>query len=282
MTSQSRRGFHSGISALSEGSRDSRVVLITGGSSGIGLALAHRFAQGGDRVYEISRNARTHSAPNLHHLTGDVTDRASLECCLAQILEQEGRIDILFANAGYGIAGPIEETPEESWKHMIDTNLGGVIRIAQLVLPHMRRQGKGRILITSSLAAPIPIPFQSFYSLAKAALHSFCMTLALEAEPFGIQCASILPGDLHTGFTANRQRTPDSAYPRCAASLARMERDETAGAGPETFANLAWRICRRKRMRRYYTLGLKYVFLHGMWRILPTCVREAILRRLYA
>lgn len=264
------------------GATASRVVVITGGSSGIGLALAKRFAQGGDHVYEISRSEIEHPEPNLIHLTGDVTHSQSLAQCVQQILERESRIDILFANAGYGIAGPIEETPELKWQQMIDTNLGGVIRVVQQVLPQMRKQGGGRILITSSLAAPIPIPFQSFYSLSKAALHSLCMTLALEVEPFGIECASILPGDLHTGFTANRQRTPDTAYPRCAASLERMERDETTGAGPETFANLAYRICGRRKLRRYYTLGAKYVLLYGAWRILPTCCRQAVLRLLYA
>lgn len=260
---------------------DTLCVLISGGSNGIGRACAERFVKEGHTVYEISRRGRDDKG--IRHLQADVTREPEVRAAVETMLKETGRIDVLLANAGFGISGAFEETPEEAYMKQFDVNVFGAVRLIQAVLPAMRAQGRGRILITSSLAGEIAIPFQSFYSATKASLVSFCLSLNNELRPFGIDCAALLPGDICTGFTDQREKTGSAVYKKLESSLARMEKDERGGASPaEVAARLYKMAVQKSRPRPVQTLGAGYHVLFALWRFLPRRFGNWLVGRLYA
>lgn len=187
---------------------EARVAVITGGSSGIGLHAARALRGRGLKVYELSRRAEN-AEPGVMHLQADVTDEAQVDAAVAEVLHREGRIDILINNAGFGISGAIEFTPTQEARRQFDVNFFGMVNMNRAVLPVMRQQGGGRIVNMSSVAAPIAIPFQAYYSASKAAVRTYSLALASEVRPFGIEVCVIMPGDIATGFTAARRKSCD-------------------------------------------------------------------------
>ena len=152
-----------------------KIAIVTGGSSGIGKAAALMLCENGYTVYELSRRGENYSS--IFHITADVTNPASIAAAAAKVIEKEGRIDLLVNNAGFGISGPVEFTDSADAHAQLEVNFYGAFNCIQAVLPQMRAQASGRIINLSSVAAPIAIPYQSFYSAAKAAINS--LTLAL-------------------------------------------------------------------------------------------------------
>ena len=214
---------------------EARVAVITGGSSGIGLHAARALRGRGLNVYELSRRAEN-AEPGVTHLQADVTDEAQVNAAVAEILRREGRIDILINNAGFGISGAIEFTPAQEARRQFDVNFFGMVNMNHAVLPIMRQQGGGRIVNMSSVAAPIAIPFQAYYSASKAAVRTYSLALASEVRPFGIEVCVIMPGDIATGFTAARRKSCDGDdvyHGRIARSVAVMEHDEQTGMSAE-------------------------------------------------
>ena len=187
---------------------EASVAVITGGSSGIGLNAARALRDRGLNVYELSRRAEN-AEPGVTHLQADVTDETQVNAAVAEILRREGRIDILINNAGFGISGAIEFTPPQEARRQFDVNFFGMVNMNHAVLPVMRQQGGGRIVNMSSVAAPIAIPFQAYYSASKAAVRTYTLALASEVRPFGIEVCVIMPGDIATGFTAARRKSCD-------------------------------------------------------------------------
>ena len=185
----------------------SKVVIITGGSSGIGLCTAAALRDRGCKVYELSR--RDSEVEGITHLRCDITDEEQIKAAVAQVLDENGRIDILINNAGFGISGAVEFTETSDAQRLFDVNFFGMVRMNRAILPLMREQGHGRIVNLSSVAAPVPIPFQTYYSAGKAAVNSYTMALSNEVKPFGITVAAVMPGDIKTGFTAARQKNPE-------------------------------------------------------------------------
>jgi NAD(P)-dependent dehydrogenase (short-subunit alcohol dehydrogenase family) len=178
------------------------VVLVTGCSSGIGQACCERLAAGGRRVYGASR---TSCAPaRWTYLPIDVADEASVQAAVAEIMRREGRIDAVVHCAGVSLAGAIEDTTVEEAKHEFDVNFFGVVRVVRAVLPVMRRQASGRILVIGSIGGLIGLPFIGYYSASKFALDGLVEALRLEVEPFGIEAAIVHPGDFHTAISANQ------------------------------------------------------------------------------
>ena len=159
-----------------------KVVLLTGGSSGIGQCTAQSLVKAGCRVYELSR--RDSSQPGITHLACDVTREDQVQAAVKTVLDREGRIDVVVNNAGFGISGAVEFTKTEDAQRLLDVNFFGMVRVNRAVLPHMRKAGGGRIVNLSSVAAVAPIPFQTYYSASKAAVNAYTMALtaALEAE----------------------------------------------------------------------------------------------------
>jgi NAD(P)-dependent dehydrogenase (short-subunit alcohol dehydrogenase family) len=172
-----------------------QVAIVTGGSSGIGAAAAEYLAAHGCTVYEFSRHEKSGGSASVHHVTADVTDEASVAAAVQSVLDAEGRIDILLNNAGFGISGAAEFTSVEEAKRQLEVNFWGMVRVTRTVLPVMRAQRSGRIVNTSSVAAVTPIPFQTYYSVSKAAINSFTMSVGNEVRPYGIRISAVMPGD---------------------------------------------------------------------------------------
>jgi NAD(P)-dependent dehydrogenase (short-subunit alcohol dehydrogenase family) len=213
--------------------KDSRVVLVTGTSSGFGRAIATALADDGHRVFGTVRPPSPGAAPGYTVLPLDVTHDESVAACVAEVVRAAGRIDAVVNNAGMGIAGAIEDTSVDEAKAQFDTNFFGMHRVCRAVLPRMRAQRSGLIVNMSSLAGQVPLPFQGFYSASKFAIEAYSEALRMELRPFGIRVAMIEPGDFATGFTAKRRmtaaHTPSSPYHGpCEQAIARMARDEQA------------------------------------------------------
>ena len=153
-----------------------KVAVVTGGTSGIGRATALALKDAGCTVYELSRRAQ--GVEGLHHISADVTREESVRAAVEQIMAREGRIDILVNNAGFGISGAVEFTSTEDAKSLFDVNFFGMVNMNRQVVPIMREAGHGRIVNLSSVAAPVPIPFQTYYSATKAAVNAYTMALA--------------------------------------------------------------------------------------------------------
>ena len=260
-----------------------KTAIVTGGTSGIGKAAALALKNDGWTVYELSR--RLTGTEGINHITADITDESGVAAAVEQVVSAEGHIDLVVNNAGFGISGAVEFTDTEDAKRLFDTDFFGMVRINRLIIPIMRKQGGGKIINISSVAAPIPIPFQTYYSAAKAAVNSYTMALANEVRPFKIGVCAVQPGDIKTGFTSARQKNTlgDDVYGgRIARSVCRMERDEQNGISPEVIGSLTAKIARKKRVKPLYTAGISYKFFIFLVHILPALGLNRLVGFIYA
>ncbi len=260
-----------------------KVAIVTGGSSGIGRCAAEYLAERGCRVYEFSRGGEDRGT--IRHITADVTDESSVNAAVEEVAAREGRIDVLLNNAGFGISGAAEFTPLEEAQRQLDVNFWGMVRVTRAVLPYMRRQGSGRIVNTSSVAAVTPIPFQAYYSVSKAAINSFTMALANEVRPYGVTVCAVMPGDTRTGFTDARQRRfdGDEAYGgRISRSVGKMEKDERTGGSPEAVAAVLGKAALSNSGKVLRTAGFSYQCAVLLVKLLPARAANRILGMLYA
>ena len=247
-----------------------KTLVITGGSSGIGLATAMLFSDKGWRVFELSRHGESHDG--ITHLDCDVVQPESVRQAVAEVLRQVDSIDVLISNAGYGISGAVEFTAPEDAKRQMDVNFFGAVHAVLAVLPAMRAQRGGRILFTSSVAAVLPVPYQAFYSASKAAINAMALALANEVRAFGIRVGYLMPGDVATGFTAARDKSDKGAtvYQNETKAIAAMERDEQNGMRPEQMAAMFYKMATRPNPSPYYVGGLTYKVFCLLNRLLPT------------
>ena len=257
------------------------VMIITGGSSGIGKAAAALFSKNGYIVYELSRSGRSDSG--IRHIDCDVTDEQQVLSAVEVVQKEQGRIDLLVSNAGYGISGAVEFTPTNAAKRQFDVNFFGALNIVKAVLPVMRSQKSGMIIFTSSVAAVLSIPYQSFYSASKSAINALALALRNEVMPFGIKVSALMPGDVSTGFTAARAK--DSAgeeiYTRQHKAVEAMERDERGGMTSDYIARQLLRIARRRSPAPLYTAGVQYRLFVALEKLLPKRFSNWVVGRLY-
>lgn len=261
----------------------SKIAVVTGGTSGIGRETALYLTQNGCTVYELSRRAE--GVEGLRHISADVTDEESVRRAVEQILQEAGRIDILVNNAGFGISGAVEFTDTEEAKRQFDVNFFGMVRMNRAVIAVMRRQGGGRIVNLSSVAAPVPIPFQTYYAASKAAINSYTMALANELRPFGVTVCAVMPGDIHTGFTAARHKVGegDELYGgRISRSVRRMEHDEQTGMDPAKAGAFVGRVALKGGHKPLYTIGFAYQTAVLLTKILPAQALNWLIGRIYA
>lgn len=259
-----------------------KVAIVTGGSSGIGLCTARQLAGTGCTVYEFSR--RGQSSGGVRHLTADVTQEEQVQQAVAQVLAEQGQIDIVVNCAGFGISGTVEFTPLTEAKRQFDVNFFGMVNVNRAVLPYMRQRKGGRIVNISSVAAPAAIPFQTYYSASKAAINSYTCALANEVRPFGISVTAVQPGDICTGFTAARAKSlaGDTEYDgRVARSVARMERDEQRGMSPDRAAKRICQVALKGRVKPLYAIGFSYQLICVLCQLLPCRLRNWIIGLLY-
>ncbi len=267
------------------------VVLITGATSGIGWACAEHLARRGYQVFGTGRRApfppepAPPGKPTLIRM--DVTQDESVQQVVDFIVRETGRLDVAVNNAGFGIAGAVEDTSIEEAKAQLETNFFGVLRVCRAVLPVMRAQGEGLIVNISSLGGIIALPFQAMYSASKFAVEGLTEALRMEVRPFGIRVTLIEPGDMRTEFTAHRVRVAasgeGSAYrARFERTLQVMETDEQHGGSPEAVALLLERILRSPNPAPRYRVGPAFQRLAARLKgILPGRLFEWALAQYY-
>ena len=238
------------------GIRDGRRrVLVTGASAGIGRACAEELHAAGWAVTGASR--RGLSSGGWAGLVMDVDGDESVRAGVAGLLAGGGRIDAVVAGAGWGLAGAVEQCTLEEAKAQLETNFWGCVRVVQQVLPAMRAQGGGRIVLMSSIGGLIGIPFQAFYSASKFALEGLGEALAYEVAPFGVQVTLVEPGNVRTDFTASRRMAAaDPVYGAATAkAVGRMERDEANGVPAADVAVVVRRVLEARRPPRRVSVG---------------------------
>lgn len=246
-----------------------KTLVITGGSSGIGLATAKLFQEKGWQVYSLSRHD-SHTE-GIVHITCDVANEENVQSAIAQVMNQTDHIDVAISNAGFGISGPVEYTQEEDAKRQMDVNFMGAFHFVKTILPIMRQQRYGKILFTSSVAAVLSVPYQAFYSASKAAINAFALALANEVREFGVQISCLMPGDVSTGFTKSRDKSLSGVkvYTRMNKAVESMERDEINGMAPTQMAQIFWRMANKKSPAPLYVGGGLYKVFCFLDRILP-------------
>jgi NAD(P)-dependent dehydrogenase (short-subunit alcohol dehydrogenase family) len=183
---------------------DSKVVIITGVSSGIGRVAAEKFATRGCRVFgTVRRIGKTVPLPGVELIEMDVRDDAAVQHGIESIIDQTGRIDVLVNSAGMNMFGSVEETTTSEAASLFDTNVFGILRTTQAVLPHMRKQRHGRIVNVSSVLGFLPAPYMGLYSASKHAVEGLSETLDHEVRQFGIRVTLVEPSFTRTNLEAN-------------------------------------------------------------------------------
>ena len=266
------------------------IVLVTGASSGVGKFTAEEFLKKGHIVYGTSRNPKD-LKNGVKMIELDVCDENSCKNAVKHIEEEEGRLDILVNNAGMGVAGAVEMTSDEEAKIQFETNFFGVHRMCRAVLPLMRKNNFGKILNVTSVAASVPLPFQSMYSAGKAAVEVISHALAMETKTFNISVTSLEFGDMKTGFTKNRVVTEaslkDAEMDRVYSdtftkSIQTMEADEQNGPEPIKAAKIIVKTAMKKRSKPMIVCGLKYKLVVMLRRGFPMRFTNWIIGVIYA
>tara|TARA_R110002073_G_scaffold139232_2_gene289416 strand:- start:200877 stop:201680 length:804 start_codon:yes stop_codon:yes gene_type:complete len=264
----------------------SKIVLITGASSGIGQSIANYLFQKGMKVYGTSRNPKKALVNGVHMIALDVTDTNSIQKAIEIVIKAEGHIDVLINNAGMGITGPIEDTPTEEMRKVFDTNFFGAIDVMKAVLPQMRRQRSGLILNITSIAGYMGLPFRGMYSATKGALEIVTEAIRMEVKSFGIEVTNVAPGDFATNIAAGRYHTPvfeNSAYKeKYAENLALMDAHVESGQSPKVMAEAVYKIITTKRPKVHYKVGgFMEKFSIVLKRVLPDTLYEKLLMNHY-
>lgn len=233
-------------------------------------------------MYELSRHGSSYTG--VVHIDCDVTSPEQVHQTVDEVLRQTDHIDVVISNAGMGISGPVEFTPVEEAKRQFDVNFFGAFYLVQAVLPVLRRQQCGRIIFTSSVAAVLSVPYQSFYSASKAALNAMALALANEVRPYHIHVSCLMPGDVATGFTAARSKGTAGAdvYPRAEQAVAAMEKDERNGMSAKKMATALWRIATSRFPAPLHVGGWQYKVFCFLDRILPKRVVNRIEGMMYS
>jgi NAD(P)-dependent dehydrogenase (short-subunit alcohol dehydrogenase family) len=264
-----------------------KVVLVTGASAGLGFAIAKALAAKSYRVFGTSRTPPADSSNGFATLTLDVTNDQSVAACVAEVMSIAGRIDAVINNAGFGIAGAIEDTAPAEAQAQFETNFFGTHRVCRAVLPHLRAQRAGLIINMSSLAGRIPLPFQGFYSATKFAIEAYTEALRMEVRPFGIAVTMIEPGDFATSFTANRRMTSESVatspyYESAKRAVATMARDEQANRDLSPVIAAVETILQSPRPAlRYPRANAIQRTFNALRPFLPQALAESLIRSTY-
>tara|TARA_R110002049_G_scaffold309289_2_gene520255 strand:- start:37803 stop:38606 length:804 start_codon:yes stop_codon:yes gene_type:complete len=263
-----------------------KVVLITGGSSGIGKSIGEFLTEKGFKVYGTSRNPENYKNSKFPILALDVKDVSTIESTVKTIIEKEDRLDVLINNAGAGITGPIEEIPDAEIKNNFETNFFGPINVIKAVLPQMRKQQSGLIINVTSIAGYMGLPYRGIYSASKGALELVTEAFRMELKDFNIQMTNVAPGDFATNIAAGRYHAPllnDSPYKKSYGdTLNLMNTHVDAGSNPDMMAEAVYKIIHTKKTKGHYKVGeFMQKFSIVLKRILPDKVYEKMLMNHY-
>lgn len=259
-----------------------RTALVTGGTSGIGAAVTRLLASRGHPVLATSRNpsAIPESAriPGVDYLRLDLSDPDSIAALAGRLDE----VDILVNNAGESQSGPFEELPAGAIERLFRTNVFGAVQLSQLVLPHMRARGQGRIIMVGSMLASFPLAHRSSYSASKAALRGFATAARQELSPFGVWVSVVEPGSIATGIGERRTKylAEGSVYAEDVATmLQHLDANERGGISADTVAATVLTAIEAKRPRELYAVGSRAPLPFLLKRALPRGVMSAIVAR---
>ncbi|WP_299116750.1 SDR family oxidoreductase [uncultured Winogradskyella sp.] len=264
----------------------SKVVLITGGSSGIGKSIGEFLQTKNYKVYGTSRNPEKYPKSKFPIIALDVTQPDTISGCITELLVKEPRIDVLINNAGAGITGPIEEIPEAEIKRNFETNFFGPINVIKAVLPTMRNQNSGLIINVTSIAGYMGLPYRGIYSASKGALELVTEAFRMELKDFNIEMTNVAPGDFATNIAAGRYHAPvleDSPYKeKYGNSLKTMNDHVDEGSDPKQMAEAIYKIIETKNPKIHYKVGVfMQKFSIVLKRILPDKVYESLLMKHY-
>jgi short-subunit dehydrogenase len=264
-----------------------KVVLITGGSSGLGKTTGIYLAKKGFKVYGTSRNPESY--PDFNHfplLEMDVRKSDSIANALNSLIAAEGRIDVLINNAGVGITGPLEETPEEAIADNFEVNFYGPLRVIRETLPKMRAMNSGFIINITSIAAYMGLPYRGIYSASKSALEVSTEAYRMELKGSGIQMCTLAPGDYATNIASGRYHTPvleGSPYAEpYGKTLDLINAHVDSGKDPEEVAEKIYTILKKSYPSVHYTVGSPMQRLSLILkRLLPDKLYERLLLNHY-
>lgn len=259
------------------------VALVTGASSGIGAATAERLARAGYTVFGTSRRVAPAARRPFEMLMLDVTDDASVQAAVDEVIRRAGRIDLLVNNAGFGVApGGAEESSIEQAQSIFDTNFLGVVRMTRAVLPQMRRQRRGRIINIGSVLGFLPMPYGALYSATKHAIEGYSESLDHEVRTLGVRVSVIEPAYTKTQFDANfmapdvkldvYQEARDVVTQRVNAVMA-------TATDPAVVAEVVLKAATAAHPRRRYTAGALAARLQWLRRFAPASMVDAALRK---
>jgi NAD(P)-dependent dehydrogenase (short-subunit alcohol dehydrogenase family) len=273
----------------------SKAVLITGCSSGIGWATAEWLANVGWRVYATARNVEK-IAPlgesGCRLLSLDVTDEDSMHRAVEEVEGEEGAVGALVNNAGYSQSGAVEAVPMEKVRAQFETNVFGLVRMCQLVLPGMRRQGYGRIANVSSMGGKLTFPGAGYYHATKHAVEAISDALRFEVEGFGIKVSVIEPGLIRTGFANaavgsmdDQQEGPYAGFDEAVARTTTENYEQgpfsRLGGEPEAVAEaIEQALSARNPRSRYAVTPSAHLFI-GLRHLLPDGAWDAVLKSSY-
>ena len=269
----------------------SRAVLLTGCSSGIGKATAERLARAGWTVYATARRPETLSDledAGCTPLALDVTDEESMQKAVAAVEAAEGAVGVLVNNAGYGQEGAVEETSIDAVRKQFETNVFGLLRLTQLVLPAMRAQGWGRVVNVSSVGGRMTFPGGGIYHASKYAVEALSDALRFELRGFGVKVIVIEPGLIRTGFddaAVASMDTGSGAYAEFNRAVAERVKSSYQGvmgkltsAGPESVAKVIESAISSDRPRARYVVTPAARGLVALRRFMPDAVYDAMMR----
>jgi NADP-dependent 3-hydroxy acid dehydrogenase YdfG len=263
----------------------SKIVLITGASSGLGESISNYLLQKGYVVYGTSRNIEQQKKP-FNTINMDVTSDESIHSAVEKIIKQHSRIDVLINNAGLGIAGPVETLSINDIQIVLDTNVTGVIRTIQAVLPYMRAQHSGTIINISSIGSETGLPYRGLYSASKAAVDRITEALRIELAPFGVQACIVQPGGVKTDINKNRIKTDlpgDSVYKASFDTTYTLINESVEqGLEPGDFGRLIEKLLQTKYLKRCYRIGKPTEKLSVILkRLLPSSTFEGMIKKHY-
>ena len=260
-----------------------KVIIISGASSGIGLTTANYFLKKGWVVYGIARKPAEEVEVDFNYYQGDIYDSALMQKIAKEIYNKEGQIDVLFNNAGFGISGAIEFTEKEKVEKIFAVNTIAQIDMCKIYIPYLR-ETKGKIIFTSSVAAPAAIPFQACYSATKAAIESFALALSKEVRNQGIKIACVRPGDTKTGFTDARdknEQTSEFYGDIIKKKTSNMEKFEINGMQPIAVSKLVYKTANRKNPPLISSVGFGYKCISSLLKIVPVRWSNYIIYKFY-
>lgn len=264
----------------------SKVVLITGASSGIGKETANYLSKKGYHVYGTSRNPKKKDDMLFELISLDVLKVDTIEAAINYILNKETKLDVLINNAGMGITGPIEDTPTQEMRNVFNTNFFGAIDVIKTVLPVMRKQKSGLIINVTSIAGYMGLPYRGIYSATKGALELVTETISMEVKNFGINVVNVAPGDFATNIADGRYHTPiseNSAYKKTyQENLNLMDAHVDSGLHPIKMAKAIEKIINTKRPKLHYKVAdFIQKFSIVLKRVLPGRIYERLLMNHY-